>query len=334
MRGMLWNANEDGSVNCNVCAHGCKIKNGGQGICGVRVNRDGELRTLVGDLVTAVNMDPVEKKPLYHFLPGTKTFSIGSAGCNFGCKFCQNHNVAAVSPKSVIPGKRVSPESLARLAEENGAPSMAFTYNEPTVYIEQVYATAGQAKARGMKTILVTNGFFSHDALMTLSRRIDAANIDLKGMNDDFYRHYCGGRLQPVLDNLLAAKKLGWWVEVTTLLIPGVNDDPKELAKIAAFIKNDLGPETPWHISGFHGANKMINHPSTPLKTLENAWQTGKDAGLHNVYIGNAPGLLGQNTFCPNCGQTLVERSGYSTRVLAKKGVCPKCKTQMAGVIA
>lgn len=169
---------------------------------------------------------------------------------------------------------------------------------------------------------------------MALSRRIDAANIDLKGMNDDFYRHYCGGRLQPVLDNLVAAKKLGWWVEVTTLLIPGVNDHKEDLRKIAEFLVREMGPDTPWHISAFHGAHKMANHPSTPIPTLEEAWQLGKEAGLNHVYIGNAPGHIGQNTFCANCGQPLIERAGYRIRRLAKNGLCPKCKTPLAGVFS
>lgn len=329
---MLCEKTGDDAIKCLVCSHGCVIKKGAHGRCAVRTNHNGEAKNIAGNLITAAQLDPVEKKPLYHFLPGSKTFSIGSAGCNFSCKFCQNHHIAAISPASVVSGTRMHAADIVRIAQEHRAPSVAFTYNEPTVFIEQVYDTAGLAHAAGLKTILVTNGFFSGASLVALADRIDAANIDLKGMSDDFYRHYCGGRLQPVLDNLAAARKAGWWIEVTTLLIPGVNDSDGEMRKIAEFVARELGPETPWHISAFHGAHKMASHPPTPWQTLENAWRLGRDAGLVHVYIGNAPGLVGQNTFCSQCSQLLIERSGYKTRNFTKNGICPICQTPVAGV--
>lgn len=332
MIAQLWESKPNREIRCQLCQHGCLIKDGGSGICGVRANYKGDMITLVGDIVTSVNMDPVEKKPLYHFLPGTRTFSIGSAGCNFHCRFCQNDSIAHVTPKSAVNGRRLHPETLVRLAEENHAPSISYTYNEPTVFFEQVYACAGMAKAKGMKNILVSNGFMSSEALQALSRRIDAANIDLKGFTEDFYRRYCGGKLQPVLENLKIIKKMGWWLEVTTLLIPGVNDSPEEIAGIAGFIQNELGSDTPWHISAFHGAAQMINHPSTPLATLEKAWHTGRDAGLHHVYIGNVNTNTGTSTHCPTCGNILIERHGYRTKKLFKKGVCPNCQTPVAGI--
>lgn len=331
MRAMLWTPEEDGSVSCGLCAHACRLKDGAHGRCGVRVNRRGELVTLVGDVVTAVALDPVEKKPLYHFLPGSKTFSVGSAGCNFHCRFCQNHHIAHVGPQSTISGRRATPDTLARLAAQQ-APSMSFTYNEPTVFFEQIYETAGLAQARGLKVILVSNGFMGADLLQSLNRRVNAANIDLKAFSDDFYHKFCGGRLQPVLDNLKAIKKLGWWLEVTTLVIPGCNDSQDELRAMARFIRDELGPDTPWHLSGFHGAAMMASHPATPPFQLEELWRMGREEGLNYVYIGNVPSPLGASTLCPQCGAVVIERRGYRTRAGKNPGVCPSCKTVLPGV--
>lgn len=332
MLAQLWEKRDDGAINCQLCTHACVIKDGKAGICGVRSNYKGDMITLVGNVVTAVNMDPVEKKPLYHFFPGSRTFSIGSAGCNFHCKFCQNCDIAHVTPQSVLSGRRLTPETLIRLAEENRAPSISYTYNEPTVFFEQVYALSGMAKAKGMKNILVSNGFMSNAVLQSLAKRVDAANIDLKGFTEEFYRRYCGGQLAPVLENLKIIKKMGWWLEVTTLLIPGVNDSPKEVEGIAAFIHDELGPETPWHVAAFHGAAQMASHPSTSIQSLQTAAQTGRDAGLEYVYIGNVPTPHGANTYCPSCGTMLIERRGYKTRKLFKGDVCPTCKKEIAGV--
>lgn len=329
---MLWEKVGEDSLKCQLCAHACQIKEGKCGICGVRVNKRGELVSLVNDVVTAVQIDPVEKKPLYHFLPGTKTFSIGSAGCNFHCRFCQNDSIAHVTPRSTLSGRRLTPETIVRLAVENRTPSVSFTYNEPTVFFELAYSAAGLAKAQGLKTILVSNGFMSPEYLQSMSRRIDAANIDLKGFTDDFYRKYCGGRLQPVLDNLITIKRMGWWLEVTTLLIPGVNDSPAEVAAIADFIKDNLGVETPWHISAFHGAAEMRDHPATPIAKLEAAYNTGKDRGLEYVYIGNVRITTGQDTLCPTCGARLIERRGFRARKLFKGSVCPQCQREIAGI--
>lgn len=332
MAAKLWDKREDGKIKCLVCAHGCVTRPGDAGKCGVRVNHHGEMVSLVEDVVTAVHMDPVEKKPLYHFLPGTKTFSIGSAGCNFHCLFCQNDGIAHVNPRSTISARRFAPETLVRLARENHSPSISFTYNEPTVFFELMYEAAGIAKANGLKTVMVSNGFMSPEFLQSMARRIDAANIDLKGFSKEFYGKYCGGRLQPVLDNLKRIKNLGWWLEVTTLVIPAVNDSPEELAGIANFIKTELGEETPWHISAFHGAAQMINHPSTSVQTLENAFQIGIEAGLKHVYLGNLPTTKGNNTMCPQCSKLLIERRGFRSRLFTRNGVCPECGTHVAGI--
>ncbi len=332
MQAMLWSPNADGSVSCRLCVHRCRVRKGGKGRCGVRVNFKGGLVSLVNEVVTAVGMDPVEKKPLYHFLPGTKIFSVGSAGCNFHCRFCQNSNISQVPESGVVPGRRVTPEELISLAVTNRARSLAFTYNEPTVFFELVYQTARQAKEKGLPSVLVSNGFMSADCLRALHASISAANIDLKGFSDEFYRSYCGGRLQPVLDNLKAIKEMGWWLEVTTLVIPGVNDTIDELKALAAFIHDELGADTPWHISAFHGAYRMADYPATPLSKLEEAWRVGRESGLYYVYIGNVRSALGSTTFCPQCGTAVILREGFEARVSGALGECPSCGTVLPGI--
>ena len=332
MRAALWDSQPDGTVLCRLCAHQCRLRKGAKGICGVRVNVKGGMVSLVSRVVTAAAMDPIEKKPLYHFLPGSKIFSVGSAGCNFSCKFCQNSNIAHVPDTGIVPGKRVGPDDLLTLAQTNHARTLAFTYNEPTVFFELLYETANIALKKDMRSVLVTNGYMSRDCLNALSRCICAANVDLKSFSDDFYRKYCGARLQPVLENLKAIKKLGWWLEVTTLVIPGVNDSRAEMEALAAFIRDELGPDTPWHVSGFHGAHQMIDHPDTPMSTLEACWRIGREAGLHYVYMGNTRSPLGTSTFCPDCGSVVIERNGYDTLVRGARGKCPSCGVQIPGV--
>ena len=332
MATMLWEPGKNGNVRCLLCPHSCRLPLGVTGICGVRFNRKGELRSLVENVVSSVQMDPVEKKPLYHFLPGTKTFSIGSVGCNFSCKFCQNHHISVVPKSGVVNGKRVAPEQLVELALKHRAKSIAFTYNEPTVFFELVYNTAGLAKLHKLPVILVSNGYLGEDAFTGLQSRVAAINVDLKSFRDEFYRNYCGAKLQPVLDNLKRIKSVGWWLEVTTLLIPGVNDKEAEVRDCARFIRDELGPDTPWHISGFHGAHKMLEHPSSTLGQLEAAWSIGRNEGLRHVYMGNLASAMGANTFCPECGEMVVERRGYEVVQTAQGGVCPKCGQQIAGV--
>ena len=332
MLAALWDSQPDGTVVCRLCAHRCRLRKGAKGICGVRVNMRGEMVSLVSKVVAAAAMDPIEKKPLYHFLPGSKIFSVGSAGCNFSCHFCQNNNIAHVPESGIVPGKRAAPEDLLALAQANRAQTMAFTYNEPTVFFELLNETAGMAAKKGIRSVLVTNGYMSKDCLSALSRCICAANVDLKSFSEAFYRKYCGGHLQPVLENLKAIKKLGWWLEVTTLVIPGLNDGQAEMSELAAFIRDELGPDTPWHVTGFHGAHLMIDHPDTPLATLEACWRIGREAGLNYVYIGNTRSPLGSNTFCPECNALVIERNGYDTRVRGAEGKCPKCGVQIPGV--
>lgn len=332
MLAKFWEPLAAKKVQCNLCQHTCVIDAGQRGICGVRVNRGGVLYTLVGDVVAAVQIDPVEKKPLYHYLPGTRTYSLGTVGCNFDCAFCQNHHLSQrpASPDAVL-GKRSTAAILVQEALRHDAESISYTYNEPTIFYELLHETAALAQSRSIANIMVTNGFQRMEVLESLYRRINAVNVDLKSFRDVFYQKHCKARLAPVLDNIKRMKSFGWWVEVTTLLIPGQNDSPEEIADIAHFIRNELGPDVPWHLSRFHGAHHWRHLPDTPIFTLEGARQMGKDAGLHYVYIGNAGSGEGTATRCPECQTLCVTRTGFSTKLMLKNGCCPSCKTPIAG---
>lgn len=321
------------AVRCTLCQHGCRLNAGQKGLCGVRVNVNGTLHTQVGDFVAAVQLDPVEKKPLYHFLPASSTYSVGTAGCNFACAFCQNYALSRrPADTGEVQGKRTTPEILVREAKRKGAESIAFTYNEPTVFYELMYETAGLAQAHGLATIMVTNGYQGLEMLESLYRRINAVNVDLKSFRDAFYRTHCKARLAPVLDNLKRMKSFGWWVEVTTLVIPGRNDSPEELQDIACFIRDELGPEVPWHLSRFHGAYHWMHVPDTPLPTLEQAWHKARDVGLRHVYIGNVGGNAAASTWCPHCQSLCVRRTGFTAKNVLNNGCCPVCHTPVAGV--
>ncbi|ADP87032.1 AmmeMemoRadiSam system radical SAM enzyme [Nitratidesulfovibrio vulgaris] len=344
-RASLWKPLSQQRVHCRLCSHYCIVPEGRSGRCGVRHNKGGTLYTLVHDRVAALHVDPVEKKPLFHYLPGTATLSLGTVGCNFTCGFCQNwslstaaHDDGVSSPTTVtyvpprsIPGHQVTPQVLVEEAVSCGAASIAFTYSEPTVFYELMAGTADLALASGLGTIMVSNGYQSRRCLEALRPRIKAANIDLKAFSDRFYRDVCGARLAPVLDNLKRMVGFGWWVEVTTLVIPGLNDSDDELAAIARFIHDELGAHVPWHISRFHPAHELGHLPPTPLETLERAWKIGRASGLHFVYLGNLPGHTSESTFCPGCGTLFAERFGYRTQ-LPNGPECPRCGAHIPGV--
>lgn len=332
MKAILWDSAGKASVRCRVCANGCLIQPGRIGLCGTRANQDGEMTSLVANVVSACNLDPVEKKPLYHFLPGTGTFSIGSAGCNLRCRFCQNHQISQIGKDGIIHGKRSDPKELVLEADRVQAQSMAFTYNEPTVFLEMVYEAANMAHDLGLRNIMVSNGYMSPDCLTILAPLIDAFNIDLKSFSDKFYSAVCGARLQPVLDNLKRIAGLGRWLEVTTLVIPGLNDSDAELAEIAAFVHDELGPDVPWHVSAFHPAYSMQDRPATPAETIRRAWDAGRNAGLNFVYAGNLRLAFGSNTSCPGCGTTAIQRHGFHARVIGTAGVCPSCGKKLPGI--
>ena len=330
---MLYERLSDDQVRCHLCAHRCTIADGKKGICQVRENRGGTLYTLAYGRTIAQHVDPVEKKPLFHFYLGTSAYSIATPGCNFRCRWCQNWDVSQMPREQhLIAGELASPERIVAEAQSVGCRSIAYTYTEPTVFFEYAYETARLAHDAGLANIYVTNGYMTEEMLETLHPCLDAANVDLKAFRDETYRKYVGARLQPVLDSLRVMKRLGIWLEVTTLVIPGINDDDGELKDAAEFVADELGVETPWHVSRFFPAYKMTDVPSTPVETLNRAREIGLEVGLRYVYVGNVPGEA--STICHECGKTLVRRSGY--RILENHiqpdGRCPICGTPVAGV--
>lgn len=330
---LLYTPLEKGRVHCQLCHHQCKIADGQRGICRVRENRAGKLYSLVYGRSVATNIDPIEKKPLFHLQPGSKSFSVATVGCNFSCRHCQNWQIAQYPhlQEGDIPGQELSPQAIVKQANQTGCASIAYTYTEPTIYFEYAYDTAKLASAAGIKNVFVTNGYTSFDALRTIAPYLDAANIDLKSFSDDFYRRICGARLQPVLDTIRLYRELGIWIEVTTLIIPGYNDDDAELTQVAEFICS-VGADIPWHVTAFYPTHKLLDAPRTPVATLRRARQIGLQAGLRYVYEGNIPGEGGENSYCHQCGELLIERYGFSIRQnLLKKGCC-SCGAAVAGV--
>lgn len=329
---MLYNKAEGGYVDCFLCSHHCHIADGKRGICGVRENRGGTLYTLVYDKVVSMNIDPIEKKPLFHFLPGSSSFSIASVGCNFRCMHCQNYGISQY-PKEHrdIPGEAVSPEEIVKSAIRTGCRSIAYTYTEPTIFFELAYDTARIAKEKGIKNVFVSNGFNTPESTRLIAPYLDGNNIDLKG-DDNFYRKVCGGRLQPVLDTIRLMKELGVWVEITTLIIPTYNDSEEFLRWTAEFIKS-VDPAMPWHVTQFYPTYKLTDQPRTPVNILRKAREIGLEVGLKYVYEGNVPGEGGENTYCPSCGELLIERYGFSiVDVKIKDSKCSKCGHSIEGV--
>ncbi len=330
---LLWRKATGKKVQCTLCQHRCIIGVGKRGICGVRGNRNGALESLVLQKVASVGLDPVEKKPLYHYKPGSKTFSFGTAGCNFACSFCQNYNISrAPIDSGTLPGKATNADILINQALKYKAKSISYTYNEPTIFFELMNEVASRAGIQDLDSILVTNGYQSPECLSSLYHKITAANVDLKSMREKFYNIVCKAKLAPVLDNLKYMVNMGWWVEITTLLIPNFNDSEEELRDMARFIKEELGPHVPWHISRFQGAYKMQNVPATPQDRLEKARNIGREEGLYYVYIGNVNSLAGAATLCPDCGATCIVREGFLSKNGLKKGCCPKCKRKIEGI--
>lgn len=331
---ILWRPQKNQKVQCMACSHFCVIDPGERGLCGVRENREGEMHTLVRNKVAALNLDPIEKKPLFHFLPGTLSLSLGTMGCNLSCLFCQNYSLSqSARQNKPIEGETITPDRIISLAGEYFAASISYTYSEPTVFIELVMDTARPAKEKGLKNIIVSNGFQSPDCLREMNGYFDAANIDLKAFTEKFYQEYCGAKLKPVLKNLAKIREMGWWLEVTTLIIPGLNDSRKELKQMAEFIFRELGSDTPWHISRFHPTFKMTNIKSTPIETLENAWEIGREQGLKFVYTGNVPGHRAENTYCPACQKQVIKRTGFEIKSShIKDQCCSFCGEKISGV--
>jgi pyruvate formate lyase activating enzyme len=320
-------------VQCALCHHRCRIPKGQRGICGVRENQGGVLYTLVYRQLISRNVDPIEKKPLFHFAPGSRSFSIAAVGCNFHCDFCQNYEISQMPrDRRQIWGEDVSPEEIVALAKKAGCRTIAYTYTEPTIYFEYALDIARLASAEGLKNLFVTNGYMTEEALRTLHPHLHGANVDLKAFQDEFYKKRCGGRLEGVLQSLRVMKTLGVWVEITTLIIPGLNDSEEELRGLVAFIAS-LGRETPWHISRFHPMYKMLDRSPTSVQTLERVRKIGLEGGLRYVYTGNVPGDEGEDTYCHQCGKLLIDRFGFQVRRYELVGNrCYNCGTMVDGV--
>ncbi len=329
---MLYKKTKDDKVSCFLCSHHCLISDGKFGICNVRENRKGVLYThAYGDLV-ARNIDPIEKKPLYHFLPGSRSFSIASVGCNFQCGFCQNWQISQVKEAKTLglTSREVKPEDVVKQAKESRTESLSYTYTEPTIFFEYAYEISQLAKKEGLYNVFVTNGYMTKETIQAIHPYLDAANIDLKSFRDDYYRKNCKGRLAPVLKSIDLMKRLNIWVEVTTLVVPGQNDSEEELKQIAHFLAG-LDASIPWHISRFYPQYKMEDSASTPVETLERAYDIGKDAGLRYVYLGNVG--KGNNTYCYQCRRLLIERYGFSIEAYEiREGRCPQCGSPIDGV--
>ena len=335
MEAWLYETMQEKRARCRLCSHGCVIGPGKRGICGVRENRDGVLNTNVYGRLIAANDDPVEKKPLFHLMPGSRSFSIATVGCNFKCRFCQNADIAQMPADrdGMVTGDKATPEQVVSAALSRNCASIAYTYTEPTIFFEFACDTAKLAHQQGIKNVFVTNGFMSAEALDWVSPWLDAANVDLKAFSDDFYKHQCGARLEPVKETLRQMKGLGIWVEVTTLIIPGLNDDSGDLTRLANFIAQELGTETPWHVSRFHPTYRLTDRGPTPVETLMRAREIGTAAGLPFVYTGNIPGHGGENTICPGCGETAISRRGFQiTQNRLEKGRCSGCATPIQGI--
>jgi len=332
---LLYEKLPEEKICCNLCNHHCIIPPGKTGICGVRLNKNHELFSLVYGKLIADHLDPIEKKPLYHFLPGTLSYSISTVGCNFRCKFCQNFEISQY-PRLYgrIVGSDVSPESIVFQALSQGAKSISYTYTEPTIYFEFAYDCAKIAVEKELKNVFVSNGYMTKEAIDLIKPYLHGINVDLKSFRDDFYKKLCGARLKPVLDSLKYLKAQGIWVEVTTLIIPGENDSEEELKEIAEFIKTELGKDTPWHVTRFYPNFELLDKSPTPLETLERAYEIGKEIGLEFVYLGNVPGSEKENTYCPECGKLLIERYGFYVvkNELKEGGICPECGRRISGV--
>lgn len=322
------------TVRCSLCAHVCTIKDNKFGLCKVRQNIGGTLFSLVYGRLVSNNIDPIEKKPIFHLLPGSKSYSIATVGCNFSCKHCQNYQISQYPKlnKGDIPGSHTTPEDVVSAAKKSSCKSISYTYVEPTIFFEFAYDTALLAHEEGIKNIFVSNGYTGPKAAQKIAPYLDANNIDLKSFSDSFYRNICGAKLAPVLDTIILMKELGVWVEVTTLIIPGLNDTNSELKNIARFLVG-IDPDIPWHVSRFHPTYKISDRPPTPHERLHTTRQIGLDAGLKYIYTGNIPGQGGENTICPSCGKIVIERIGYTIighDLCGNK--CSFCKTTIAGI--
>jgi len=329
---MLYEQLPNEKVKCNLCAHQCVIQNSKKGICRVRENIGGKLYMLNYGKLIVNHADPIEKKPLFHFYPGSAAYSIATAGCNFQCEYCQNYEISQMPfVENRIIGQDSVPEVTVELAIQFGCKSIAYTYTEPTIFYEYSYDVAQLAHDKNIKNIFITNGFITSEALQTIASFLDAVNVDLKSFSNDFYKKICKAKLQPVLDTIKMLNQLGIWIEITTLVIPTLNDTEREFHSIAEFIMS-VSREIPWHISAFYPAYKLKHLYPTPLAILNRAREIGLETGLHYVYLGNVKNHGNSDTRCPGCDQLLIERANMGIiKNIVQDGYCPNCGMEIAG---
>lgn len=322
----------ESKVRCILCSHRCILSDGKTGICRVRKNIEGTLYSLNYHKVAATHADPIEKKPLYHFMPGSVAYSVATMGCNFSCTFCQNHSLSVIPSERLIYGESISPEQLVAQALHHGSKSISYTYSEPTIYFELMLETAKLAREQGLKNNMVTNGYMSKEALDMIEPYLHGANVDLKAWSESFYKKYTGARMQPVTETIRRMKEKGIWVEVTTLMIPGLNDDPEELKQLIAFML-DIDENMPWHVSRFYPQYKMDNRPPTKPDAIFDILDTARRMGLNYLYAGNVASDRFADTRCPNCDTLLIQRSGYFTEIIdLTENTCASCGHTIAGV--
>ncbi|MGD0546644.1 MAG: AmmeMemoRadiSam system radical SAM enzyme [Terracidiphilus sp.] len=319
-------------IKCKLCPRECAVGDKERGYCGVRENRGGIYYSMVHSRVCAAHIDPVEKKPLFHYLPGTVAFSLATAGCNVNCKFCQNWDISQSRPEE-IPAQYTPPQRVAELARQYDCPTIAYTYSEPVVWAEYLMDAADAGHAAGVRSIVVSNGYMQEEALKAAYGKMDAVKIDLKSFSDSYYKQVVSGQLKPVLESLVTLRKMGKWTEIVYLVLPTLNDSDAEFRGLAQWIKANLGADVPLHFTQYHPEYLLKNLPITPVETLERAKAIADAEGLHFVYIGNVPGHPAQNTYCPKCRKMVVERVGFTaSEMLIKKGCCPFCQQPIPGV--
>jgi pyruvate formate lyase activating enzyme len=328
----FWEPHADRKVKCLLCPRGCEVADVERGYCGVRENQGGKYQTLVYGALCSANVDPIEKKPLFHYQPGTRAFSIASAGCNMECKFCQNWQISQFRPEQV-ESVLVEAERLVSACLAQKCPTVAYTYSEPIVSYEYMHDSAALARSRGVGAVMISNGYILKDPLVKLCRQLTAVKIDFKAFTEKFYRESCAAELKPVLATLTTLKEIGIWFELVMLVIPTLNDSPEEIRRMSQWIVKELGPDVPVHFTRFHPTYRMTNLPQTPISTLDACRQTALDAGIHYVYAGNVPTHPGENTYCHSCHAELIRRVGYQIKSNdIEEGKCPKCGTVIPGI--
>lgn len=331
-RAMHWEKRPDRRVKCTLCPRECEVADVERGYCGVRENQGGDYQTLVYGALCSANIDPIEKKPLFHYLPGTTAFSIATAGCNIECKFCQNWQISQFRPEQV-PSRAVSPQRLVELCAASRSPTIAYTYSEPVIFYEYMHDVAALGRQHGIGGVMISNGYINEKPLRQLCRHLTGVKIDFKAFTEKFYVEWCSGHLEPVLHTLEVLRDIGIWYELVVLIIPTLNDSPAEIEQMSKWVLDHLGPDVPMHFTRFHPTYRVTNLPRTPIATLERCREIALRAGIHYVYAGNVPMHPGENTYCHNCKNELIRRVGF--RVVANRirdGRCPDCGTAIPGI--